>query len=116
RAVRDSTARCRLGWQEQHLLGYGEVAEPIVKHQGQNEVEHPMKAANTAFITQKKKSTRNFNSISLSLSTFGSSISDVKINCFPSAMLDVPVVDVGPPTDWVKINVREIVSSSQKSK
>ncbi|WMV58749.1 hypothetical protein MTR67_052134 [Solanum verrucosum] len=30
RAVRDST-RCRQGWQEQHLLGYGEVAEPIVK-------------------------------------------------------------------------------------
>ncbi|KAH0710896.1 hypothetical protein KY284_012323 [Solanum tuberosum] len=68
RVVRDSAARCRLGWQQQHLLGYGEVAEPIVKdrnannkpkhakslknsgslkHQGQNEVEHPMKAAET---------------------------------------------------------------------
>ncbi|WMV56924.1 hypothetical protein MTR67_050309 [Solanum verrucosum] len=94
RAVRDSAARCRLGWQEQHLFGYGEVAEPIVKdrsanntpkhakslktsgslkHQGQNEVEHPMKAAETE--------------------TF--------------KLLDVQVVDVGPPADWVKINVRE---------
>ncbi|KAK4726065.1 hypothetical protein R3W88_030982 [Solanum pinnatisectum] len=94
RAVRDSAARCRLGWQEQHLLGYGEVAEPIVKdrsanntpkrakslktsgslkHQGQNEVEHPMKAAETE----------------------------------TSKLLDVQVVDVGPPADWVKINVHE---------
>ncbi|KAG5571941.1 hypothetical protein H5410_061707 [Solanum commersonii] len=31
------------------------------------------------------------------------------INCFPSARLDVQVVDVGPPADWVKINVREAV-------
>ncbi|KAG5573616.1 hypothetical protein H5410_063382, partial [Solanum commersonii] len=89
RAVRDSAARCRLGWQEQHLLGYGEVAEPIVKdrsanntslktsgslkHLGQNEVEHPMKASETE----------------------------------TSKPLDVQVVDVGPPADWVKINVRE---------
>ncbi|XP_069148250.1 AT-rich interactive domain-containing protein 5-like [Solanum lycopersicum] len=29
RAVRDSAARCRLGWQQKHLLGYGEVAESI---------------------------------------------------------------------------------------
>ncbi|WMV58361.1 hypothetical protein MTR67_051746 [Solanum verrucosum] len=68
RAVRDSTIRCRLGRQEQYLFGYGEVAEPIVKernannmpkhakslkntgslkHHGQNEVEHPMEAAET---------------------------------------------------------------------
>ncbi|KAG5571824.1 hypothetical protein H5410_061590, partial [Solanum commersonii] len=32
RAIRDSTTRCRLGWQEQHLFGYGEVADPIVKN------------------------------------------------------------------------------------
>ncbi|XP_049398844.1 AT-rich interactive domain-containing protein 6-like [Solanum stenotomum] len=94
RAVRDSAARCRLGWQEQHSLGYGEVAEPIVKdrsayntpkhaknlkssgslkNQGQNEEEHAMKAAGTE----------------------------------TSKQLDVQVVDVGPPADWVKINVRE---------
>ncbi|XP_015159542.1 AT-rich interactive domain-containing protein 5-like [Solanum tuberosum] len=36
RVVRDSAARCRLGWQEQHLLGYGEVAEPIVKDRNAN--------------------------------------------------------------------------------
>ncbi|WMV58356.1 hypothetical protein MTR67_051741 [Solanum verrucosum] len=90
--------------EEQHLLGYGEVAEPIVKdmsayntpnrvkslkttgslkHQGQNEAGHPIKAVEH--------------------------LSDVKINCFPSARLDVQVVDVGPPVDWVKINVRETV-------
>ncbi|KAG5614398.1 hypothetical protein H5410_014222 [Solanum commersonii] len=93
KAVRDSAVCCRLGWQEQHFLGYGEVAEPIVKdrsanntpkrakslkisgsikHQGQNEVEHPMKAAEIE----------------------------------TSKSLDVQVVNVGPPTDWVKINVR----------
>ncbi|KAH0705168.1 hypothetical protein KY290_009864 [Solanum tuberosum] len=44
-----------------------------LKHQGQIEVEHPMKAAETE--------------------TF--------------KLLDVQVVDVGPPADWVKINVRE---------
>ncbi|KAK4726957.1 hypothetical protein R3W88_031874 [Solanum pinnatisectum] len=91
--VRDSDGRCRHGWQEQHLLGYSEVAEQIVKdtsayhtpkhvksiktsgslkHRGQNEVEHPMKAAETE----------------------------------TSKQLDVQVVDVGPPAYWVKINVR----------
>ena len=44
---------------------------------------------NSVVITQKKKSNRNFNSISLSLSVFGSSIYDVKINCFPFAKYDV---------------------------
>ncbi|WMV58365.1 hypothetical protein MTR67_051750, partial [Solanum verrucosum] len=48
------------------------------KHLGQNEVEHPMKAAETE----------------------------------TSKQLDVQVVDVGPPADWMKINVRETVSSS----
>ncbi|KAG5571937.1 hypothetical protein H5410_061703 [Solanum commersonii] len=90
RAVRDSDARCRLGWKEQHLLGYGEVAEPIVKdtsayntpkhaksiktsgsikNRGQNEVEHPMKAAETE----------------------------------TSKQLDIQVVDVGPLVDWVQV-------------
>ena len=32
------------------------------------------------------------------------------------ARLDVQVVDVGPPADWVKINVRETVSSFQEVK
>ncbi|XP_049397284.1 AT-rich interactive domain-containing protein 6-like [Solanum stenotomum] len=68
RAVKDSAIRCRLGKQEQYLFGYGEVAEPMVKernannmpkrakslkntgslkHHGQNEVEHPIKAVET---------------------------------------------------------------------
>ncbi|KAG5571917.1 hypothetical protein H5410_061683 [Solanum commersonii] len=117
RAVRDLAARCRLGWQEQHLLGYGEVVEPIVKDRNANNTPKRAKCLKNisctpaVFITQKKKSTRNFNSISLSLSIFGSFISDVKINCFASARLDVQVVDVGPPDDWVKINVREINDS-----
>ncbi|XP_006363397.1 AT-rich interactive domain-containing protein 5-like [Solanum tuberosum] len=80
RPVRDSAARCRLGWQEQHLLGNGEVAEPIVKD---------MSANNTP---KRAKNLKNTDKI---------------INCFPSARLDVQVVDVGPPADWVKINVRE---------
>ncbi|KAK4736980.1 hypothetical protein R3W88_000677 [Solanum pinnatisectum] len=112
RAVRDSAARCRLGRQEQHFLVMDRSANNMpksakslktsgsLKHQGQNEVEHPMKAAETE--TSKP--------ISLSLSVFGSSVSDVKINFFPYAKSDVQVVDVGPPADWVKINVREIVN------
>ncbi|WMV18179.1 hypothetical protein MTR67_011564 [Solanum verrucosum] len=89
RAVRDSVVCCRLGWQEQHFLGYGEDRSAnntpkrakslkisgSIKHQGQNEVEHQMKAAEIE----------------------------------TSKPLDVQVVDVGPPTDWVKINVRETV-------
>ncbi|KAK6773774.1 hypothetical protein RDI58_029012 [Solanum bulbocastanum] len=82
RAVRYSTAHCRLGWHEQHHLGYGEVAEPILKDR-------------SAYIMPKRAK---------SLKT-----SDVKINFFPYARLDVQVVDVGLPADWVKINVRETV-------
>ncbi|KAH0773589.1 hypothetical protein KY290_010726 [Solanum tuberosum] len=52
-AVRDSAARCRLGWQEQHLFGYGEVAEPIVKDRnGNNTPKHAKSLKNTGKIVR----------------------------------------------------------------
>ncbi|KAG5571928.1 hypothetical protein H5410_061694, partial [Solanum commersonii] len=36
RAIRDLATCCRLGWQEQYLLDYGEIAEPIVKDRNAN--------------------------------------------------------------------------------
>ncbi|KAG5613654.1 hypothetical protein H5410_024935 [Solanum commersonii] len=104
RARRDAAARAMQGWHEQRLLGCGEVGEPIVKdknanntpkreknfksigsikHKRPNEVEHPSKVARTE--TSKHCET--------------------KLILF--ARLVTTVVDLGPPADWVKINVRE---------
>ncbi|KAH0773612.1 hypothetical protein KY290_010749 [Solanum tuberosum] len=47
-SVRDSAARCRLGWQEQHLLGYGEVVEPIVKDKNANNTPKRAKSLKNA--------------------------------------------------------------------
>ncbi|KAG5571864.1 hypothetical protein H5410_061630 [Solanum commersonii] len=59
------------------------------------------------FLSPKRKRVLGTSIVLLYLSIFGSFIYDIKINCFPSARLDVQVVDVGPPANWVKINVRE---------
>ncbi|KAH0707691.1 hypothetical protein KY285_012243 [Solanum tuberosum] len=54
RVVRDSAARCRLGWQEQHLLGYGEVAEPIVKDRNANNMpKHAKSLKNSGKIVRQ---------------------------------------------------------------
>lgn len=91
RARRDAAARAMQGWHAQRLLGHGEVAEPIIKDKG------------LASPARREKQLKN---IGLPKNR--------TLNCAEKVALTeaekqiiTEIVDVGPPADWVKINVRE---------
>ncbi|KAK2988177.1 hypothetical protein RJ640_020659 [Escallonia rubra] len=93
RARRDAAARAMQGWHAQRHYGYGEDKNfnsmpkrekslksiGSLKNKRPSEVEHVAKAART----------------------------ELSKHCFSFTRLVTTVVDVGPPADWVKINVRE---------
>uniref|UniRef100_M4CCX7 ARID domain-containing protein n=1 Tax=Brassica campestris TaxID=3711 RepID=M4CCX7_BRACM len=90
RAKRDSAARAMQGWNSQRLNGNGEVNDPAVKDK--NLVLHQKREkqmGNTPGVLKRKRPSSTEHAIQVS-----------------RPMLDVTVVDVGPPADWVKINVQ----------
>ncbi|WZZ70400.1 hypothetical protein YC2023_081770 [Brassica napus] len=90
RAKRDSAARAMQGWNSQRLNGNGEVNDPAVKDKNlvlQQKREKQM--GNTPGLLKRKRPSSTEHAIQVS-----------------RPMLDVTVVDVGPPADWVKINVQ----------
>ncbi|KAL4569625.1 hypothetical protein LXL04_025267 [Taraxacum kok-saghyz] len=92
RARRDAAARAMQGWHSQRLLGNGEVGDPIIKDK-------------TPSTTLK----RDKHSIGLLKRKKPSSVERaVKVARMKASKphLDSMVVDVGPPADWVKINVQ----------
>ncbi|XP_048593253.1 AT-rich interactive domain-containing protein 3-like isoform X2 [Brassica napus] len=93
RAKRDSAARAMQGWNSQRLNGNGEVNDPAVKDK--NLVLHQKREkqmGNTPGVLKRKRPSSTEHAIQVS-----------------RPMLDVTVVDVGPPADWVKINVQRTV-------
>ncbi|KAL0758812.1 hypothetical protein Bca101_074962 [Brassica carinata] len=93
RAKRDSAARAMQGWNSQRLNGNGEVNDPAVKDK--NLVLHQKREkqmGNTPGLLKRKRPSSTEHAIQVS-----------------RPMLDVTVVDVGPPADWVKINVQRTV-------
>ncbi|KAI3502405.1 hypothetical protein L1887_30456 [Cichorium endivia] len=92
RARRDAAARAMQGWHSQRLLGNGEVGDPIIKD----------KTSSTTIKREKQ-------SIGLLKRKKPSSVERaVKVARLKTSKphLDSMVVDVGPPADWVKINVQ----------
>ncbi|KAL1225559.1 AT-rich interactive domain-containing protein 3 [Cardamine amara subsp. amara] len=94
RARRDSAARAMQGWHSQRLNGNGEVSDPANKDK--NLVLHQKRekqiGTTPGLLKRKRPSSAEHgakNAIQVS-----------------KPMLDVTVVDVGPPADWVKINVQ----------
>ncbi|KAK6129454.1 hypothetical protein DH2020_036803 [Rehmannia glutinosa] len=82
RARRDAAARAMQGWHSQRLLGNGEVGDPIIKDK--NPISTP----------KREKQLRNIG----------------KIHCLNVMdRLEIMVVDVGVPADWVKVNVQRMV-------
>lgn len=94
RARRDAAARAMQGWHEQRLLGSGEVGEPIVKDKNAN---------NTP---KREKNFKSIGSIKHKRPNEVEHPSKVA-RTETSKQLVTTVVDLGPPADWVKINVRE---------
>ncbi|XP_010467511.1 PREDICTED: AT-rich interactive domain-containing protein 3 [Camelina sativa] len=92
RARRDSAARAMQGWHSQRLNGNGEVSDPAAI-KDKNLVLHQKRekqiGTSPGLLKRKRPAeygVKNANQVS-------------------KPMLDVTVVDVGPPADWVKINV-----------
>ncbi|KAH6778691.1 ARID/BRIGHT DNA-binding domain-containing protein [Perilla frutescens var. frutescens] len=95
RARRDAAARAMQGWHSQRLLGNGEVGDPIIKDK--NPITTP----------KREKQLRNIGF----LKRKGSSPVEhaVKIARVASkSQLEIMVVDVGVPADWVKVNVQRM--------
>ncbi|MFS8031506.1 putative transcription factor & chromatin remodeling ARID family [Helianthus anomalus] len=91
RARRDAAARAMQGWHSQRL-GNGEVGDPVIKD----------KTSSTSVKREKQ-------GIGLLKRKKPSPVERaVKVARMKASkpQLDSPVVDVGPPADWVKINVQ----------
>ncbi|KAF8081835.1 hypothetical protein N665_0864s0013 [Sinapis alba] len=90
RARRDSAARAMQGWNSQRLNGNDEINDPAVKDK--NLVLHQKREkqiGSTPGLLKRKRPSSTEHALQVS-----------------RPMLDVTVVDVGPPADWVKINVQ----------
>ncbi|XP_075674680.1 AT-rich interactive domain-containing protein 6-like isoform X2 [Castanea sativa] len=92
RALRDAAARAMQGWHSRRLFGNGEIGDPIIKNlssmpKGDKQVK------SVGLLKRKKPSTveRNIQ------------VTHLKVT---KPQLETMVVDVGPPADWVKINVQ----------
>ncbi|GAV65820.1 HSP20 domain-containing protein/ARID domain-containing protein [Cephalotus follicularis] len=94
RARRDAAARAMQGWHAQRLLGYGEVGEPIIKDKSSNSAPRREKHLKNIGLPKHKIPT-NFE------------LAEKHAHTEADKQLITEVVDVGPPADWVKINVRE---------
>ncbi|KAK7310647.1 hypothetical protein RJT34_08271 [Clitoria ternatea] len=94
RARRDAAARAMQGWHAQRLLGYGEVAEPVIKDKNFSSTPKREKNLKSIGVINKQR-------------TPGLEHAEKAANIEGERQLVTAVVDIGPPADWVKINVRE---------
>ncbi|CAI8600260.1 unnamed protein product [Vicia faba] len=95
RARRDAAARAMQGWHAQRLLGYGEVAESAIKDK------------NFSPTPKREKNLKSIGVINKQRTPSGMDHADKAANIDGDRQLVTAVVDIGPPADWVKINVRE---------
>ncbi|XP_044470243.1 AT-rich interactive domain-containing protein 6-like [Mangifera indica] len=92
RARRDAAARAMQGWHSQRVLGNGEVSDPIIKDKNAMSVQKRekqlglLKRKKPSYIEQPVKAARTKPS---------------------KPQLDIAIVDIGQPADWVKINVQK---------
>lgn len=95
RARRDAAARAMQGWHAQRLLGYGEVAEPVIKDK------------NFSSTPKREKNLKSIGMINKQRMSSSLEHAEKAANIEGDRQLVTAVVDIGPPADWVKINVRE---------
>ncbi|CAL5053818.1 unnamed protein product [Urochloa decumbens] len=91
RARRESATRAMQGWHSQRLLGNGEIADPIIKDKG-------------TIVLKKDKTPKSSGSAKRKRTP--SLDDDRAMPCKSDKLHDSMVIDMGPPADWVKINVR----------
>ncbi|XP_062102801.1 AT-rich interactive domain-containing protein 3-like [Humulus lupulus] len=93
RARRDAAARAMQGWHSQRLLGNGEVSDPIIKDKSSMSMQKREKQLKNIGLLKRKKPP--YTDVVKAARTKAS-----------KSQLDIAVVDVGPPAEWVKINVQ----------
>lgn len=93
RARRDAATRAMQGWHLRGLTGFGEVTEPIIKDKNLNPTPNREKHLKCLGFPKRKGPSCKERS--------------AKVARAETAKQKLPsVVDVGPPADWVKVNVR----------
>ncbi|KAJ4714005.1 AT-rich interactive domain protein [Melia azedarach] len=92
RARRDAAARAMQGWHSQRVLGNGDVTDPIIKDKNSLSLQKREKQLG---LLKRKKPSYVENAVKAARAKTSKS------------QLDVDVVDIGPPADWVKINVQK---------
>lgn len=95
RARRDAAARAMQGWHSQRLLGNGEVCHPIIKDKNLSSTPKGDKQLKTNGLLKRKR-----------LSPVEGAVHFGHKKAIKSQG-DAMVIDVGPPADWVKINVQK---------
>ncbi|KDP24918.1 hypothetical protein JCGZ_24296 [Jatropha curcas] len=95
RARRDAAARAMQGWHSQRLLGNGEVSDPIIKDKNSISLQKREKQLKSLGLLKRKKP---------SFMEHAVKVARTKTS---KPQLDVEVVDLGPPAEWVKINVQK---------
>lgn len=97
RARRDAAARAMQGWHSQRLLGNGEVSDPIIKDK------------NSLPLQKREKQLKSFNLLKRKKPPYlDSAVKAARTKpSKPEMRVDTAVVDIGPPADWVKINVQK---------
>ncbi|KAL7154463.1 hypothetical protein ABFS83_03G003500 [Erythranthe nasuta] len=93
RARRDAAARAMQGWHVQRLFG-GEAGDPVIKDKNLNNTAKREKNVKSIGSLKQKRPNEVENSVKYARAE-------------SSKQLVPSVVDVGPPADWVKINVRQ---------
>lgn len=97
RARRDAAARAMQGWHSKRLLGSGEVCQPIIKEKNSScTPKSDRQIKNIGLLKRKKPS-----SVERSIQ-----VANLKAT---NPQLDTMVIDIGPPADWVKINVQRTI-------
>ncbi|XP_074263603.1 AT-rich interactive domain-containing protein 5-like [Silene latifolia] len=93
RVRRDAATRAMQGWHAQRKSGYGEVGEPIGKDKNLSSSHKREKHLKNIGVKQRKPSNFEHEEDDMLAET--------------EKPLVATIIDVGPPADWVKINVRE---------
>ncbi|KAM0970059.1 hypothetical protein EV1_017963 [Malus domestica] len=94
RARRDAAARAMQGWHSQRITGSGEVSDPIIKDK------------NAISLQKREKQLKSIGSLKRKKPPFVEHVVKAARAKESKLQLDVDVVDLGPPADWVKINVQ----------
>ncbi|RVW29555.1 AT-rich interactive domain-containing protein 3 [Vitis vinifera] len=107
RARRDAAARAMQGWHSQRLLGNGEVGDPIIKIVTFNNITSVFCRIRAPFLCKSgKKQLKNIGLLKRKKpSNLEHAVKAARTKA-AKPQLDTAVVDIGPPADWVKINVR----------